>query len=55
MLEFEDGTIGLPSTSTRTPSAPVLGDVDRIEEGQTVRATGEILSVPCGDGCSAGW
>ena len=28
----------------------VLGEVGDIEEGQMVRATGEILSVPCGDG-----
>jgi len=27
----------------------VLGDVDELEEGQTVRATGRILSVPVGD------
>ena len=30
--------------------AVVLGDVDGIEEGQTVKATGRILSVPVGDG-----
>ena len=29
--------------------AVVLGDVDQLEEGQTVRATGRILSVPVGD------
>ncbi|GIS98907.1 MAG: hypothetical protein CM1200mP26_06200 [Acidimicrobiales bacterium] len=28
----------------------VLGEVDNIEEGQTVRATGDILSLPVGDG-----
>jgi F-type H+-transporting ATPase subunit alpha len=28
----------------------VLGESDRIEEGQTVKATGEILSVPVGEG-----
>jgi F-type H+/Na+-transporting ATPase subunit alpha len=28
----------------------VLGDADSIEEGQTVKATGRILSVPVGDG-----
>ena len=28
----------------------ILGDFDKIEEGQTVRRTGEILSVPVGDG-----
>jgi F-type H+-transporting ATPase subunit delta len=30
--------------------AVVLGEVDDIEEGQTVKATGQILSVPVGDG-----
>ena len=28
----------------------MLGDADQIEEGQTVKATGRILSVPVGDG-----
>ena len=28
----------------------MLGDVDNIQEGQTVKATGRILSVPVGDG-----
>jgi F-type H+-transporting ATPase subunit alpha len=51
MLEFEDGTIGLAlNLDEDSIGAVVLGDVDRIEEGQVVRATGEILSVPCGDG-----
>ena len=30
--------------------AVVLGEVEDIEEGQTVRATGDILSLPVGDG-----
>ena len=51
MLEFEDGTIGLAlNLDEESIGAVVLGDVDGIAEGQTVRATGEILSVPCGDG-----
>jgi F-type H+/Na+-transporting ATPase subunit alpha len=51
MLEFEDGTIGLAlNLDEESIGAVVLGDVDRIAEGQAVRATGEILSVPCGDG-----
>jgi F-type H+/Na+-transporting ATPase subunit alpha len=51
MLEFEDGTIGLAlNLDEDAIGAVMLGDVDNIEEGQTVRATGEILSVPCGDG-----
>ena len=51
MLEFEDGTLGLAlNLEEESIGAVILGDVDRIEEGQSVRATKEILSVPCGDG-----
>ncbi|MCU1483817.1 MAG: atpA, partial [Actinomycetia bacterium] len=51
MLEFADGTIGLAlNLDEESIGAVVLGDVDNIEEGQPVKATGEILSVPCGDG-----
>ena len=40
-----------PSTSTRSRSAAVvLGEAADIEEGQSVKATGRILSVPVGDG-----
>ncbi len=51
LLEFEDGTRGLAlNLDTREIGVVVLGDFDGIEEGQTVRRTGEILSVPVGDG-----
>ncbi len=51
MLRFADGTIGLAlNLDEDTIGAVVLGEVDAIEEGQTVEATGEILSVPVGDG-----
>ena len=51
LLEFEDGTRGLAlNLDTREIGAVVLGDFDKIEEGQTVRRTGEVLSVPVGDG-----
>ncbi|UAL28466.1 F0F1 ATP synthase subunit alpha [Nocardioides rotundus] len=51
LLEFEDGTLGLAlNLDTRQIGVVVLGDFDNIEEGQTVRRTGEILSVPVGDG-----
>ncbi len=51
MLEFEDGTFGLAlNLDEDSIGAVVLGEVDDIEEGQTVRATGQILSVPVGDG-----
>ncbi|WP_299051461.1 F0F1 ATP synthase subunit alpha [uncultured Nocardioides sp.] len=50
LLEFEDGTLGLAlNLDTRIIGVVVLGDFDGIEEGQTVRRTGEILSVPVGD------
>ena len=51
MLRFADGTIGLAlNLDEDTIGAVVLGDVDGIEEGQPVEATGDILSVPVGDG-----
>src|SRR5690349_24715535 len=51
LLEFEDGTLGLAlNLDTREVGVVVLGDFDKIEEGQTVRRTGEVLSVPVGDG-----
>ena len=51
LLEFEDGTLGLAlNLDTREIGVVILGDFDGIEEGQTVRRTGEILSVPVGDG-----
>src|SRR5512143_31942 len=50
LLEFEDGTVGLAlNLDEETIGAVVLGAVEGIEEGQTVRATGRILSVPVGD------
>src|SRR6188472_1237289 len=51
LLEFEDGTLGIAlNLDTREIGVVVLGDFDKIEEGQTVRRPGEILSVPVGDG-----
>src|SRR4026209_2599555 len=50
LLEFEDGTRGLAlNLDTREIGVVILGDFDHIEEGQTVRRTGEVLSVPVGD------
>ena len=50
MLEFENGTIGLAlNLDEDSIGAVVLGEVDQIEEGQAVRSTGDILSVPVGD------
>jgi F-type H+-transporting ATPase subunit alpha len=51
MLRFETGTIGLAlNLDEDSIGAVVLGTVDDIEEGQAVEATGDILSVPVGDG-----
>ncbi len=51
LLEFEDGTVGLAlNLDEETIGAVVLGSVDGIDEGQVVRATHQILSVPVGDG-----
>jgi len=51
MLRFEDGTTGLAlNLDEATIGAVVLGNVEGIQEGQTVEATGEILSIPVGDG-----
>ena len=51
MLRFADGTIGLAlNLDESSIGAVVLGNVDKIEEGQPVESTGEILAVPVGDG-----
>ncbi len=50
MLEFEGGIVGLAlNLDEDTIGTVVLGEVTGIEEGQAVRSTGEILSVPVGD------
>jgi F-type H+-transporting ATPase subunit alpha len=50
LLEFEDGSMGLAlNLDEESIGAVVLGDVDHIEEGQTVKSTGGILSMPVGD------
>ena len=51
LLQFESGTFGLAlNLDEHSIGAVVLGEVGDIEEGQTVRATGDILSLPVGDG-----
>ena len=50
LLEFEDGTFGLAlNLDVREVGVVILGDFTGIDEGQEVRRTGEILSVPVGD------
>ena len=51
LLEFESGVRGLAlNLDVREVGVVVLGDFSDIEEGQQVRRTGEVLSVPVGDG-----
>lgn len=51
LLQFEDGTLGLAlSLDVREIGVVILGEFTGIEEGQEVRRTGEVLSVPVGDG-----
>src|SRR3954451_431633 len=51
LLEFESGHLGLAlNLDEESIGAVVLGPFEEIEEGQTVRSTGRILSIPVGDG-----
>ena len=50
ILEFENGTIGMAQNlNVRDIGVVVLGDYAKIEEGQQVKRTGKVLSVPVGD------
>ena len=51
LLEFANGTTGIAlNLDVREIGVVVLGDSEGIEEGSTVKRTGEVLSVPVGDG-----
>ena len=51
LLRFADGTLGLAQNLDETEiGVIVLGDFQGIEEGMEVHRTGEVLSVPVGDG-----
>jgi F-type H+-transporting ATPase subunit alpha len=51
LLEFEGGLLGLAlNLDVREIGVVLLGDGSGIAEGQKVKRTGEILSVPVGDG-----
>jgi len=51
LLEFPGGIRGLAlNLDVREIGVVILGDFSKIEEGQQVRRTGEVLSVPVGDG-----
>jgi F-type H+-transporting ATPase subunit alpha len=50
LLEFEDGTLGVAlNLDVREIGVVILGDFSGIEEGQRVKRTGRVLSVPIGD------
>jgi F-type H+-transporting ATPase subunit alpha len=51
LLEFEDGTLGVSlNLDVREIGVVILGEFGGIEEGQQVKRTGRVLSVPIGDG-----
>ncbi|MGI5523546.1 F0F1 ATP synthase subunit alpha [Micromonospora sp. CA-259024] len=50
LLEFEDGTLGVAlNLDVREIGVVVLGDAAKLEEGQRVKRTDRVLSVPVGD------
>jgi F-type H+-transporting ATPase subunit alpha len=50
LLEFENGVRGIAlNLDVREIGVVILGEFSGIEEGQTVKRTGEVLSVPVGD------
>jgi F-type H+/Na+-transporting ATPase subunit alpha len=50
LLEFEGGVLGIAlNLDVREIGCVILGEAQHIQEGQEVRRTGEILSVPVGD------
>ena len=51
LLEFPGGIRGLAlNLDVREIGVVILGDFAKVEEGQQVRRTGQVLSVPVGDG-----
>ncbi|TSD93893.1 F0F1 ATP synthase subunit alpha [Skermania sp. ID1734] len=50
LLEFPGGVLGVAlNLDEASIGAVILGDFETIEEGQQVKRTGEVLSVPVGD------
>ena len=50
LLEFEGGVLGVAlNLDEHSVGAVILGDFNKIQEGQQVKRTGEVLSVPVGD------
>lgn len=51
LLEFPGGVLGVAlNLDEHNVGTVILGDFEQIEEGQQVKRTGEVLSVPVGDG-----
>ncbi|WNG91609.1 F0F1 ATP synthase subunit alpha [Mycobacterium sp. ITM-2016-00318] len=51
LLEFPGGVLGVAlNLDEHSIGAVILGDFQKIEEGQQVKRTGDVLSVPVGDG-----
>src|ERR1043165_7713095 len=51
LLEFPGGVLGVAlNLDEHSVGAVILGDFEKIEQGQQVKRTGEVLSVPVGDG-----
>jgi F-type H+-transporting ATPase subunit alpha len=51
LLEFRDGILGVAlNLDAHSIGTVILGDFEKIEEGQQVKRTGDVLSVPVGDG-----
>ena len=50
LLEFPGGVLGVAlNLDEHSVGVVILGDFEKIEEGQQVKRTGEVLSVPVGD------
>jgi F-type H+/Na+-transporting ATPase subunit alpha len=50
LLEFPSGVLGVAlNLDEHNVGTVILGDFEKIEEGQQVKRTGEVLSVPVGD------
>ncbi|KKC05973.1 F0F1 ATP synthase subunit alpha [Mycobacterium nebraskense] len=51
LLEFPGGVLGVAlNLDEHSVGTVILGDFEKIAEGQQVKRTGEVLSVPVGDG-----
>lgn len=56
LLEFPGGVLGVAlNLDEHSIGAVILGDFEKIKEGQQVKRTGEVLSVPVGDAFWAAW